>query len=166
MEQRWARREVRLCPPLLHARPLQDLHTAELMMTYEPFLDGDESTSHSVCVRISVPARIASKEELLTKLASHLFFPDYFGGNWDAFEECLRDLSWLSVGRVVLIHADIPLVNDVANARTYLAILSDAVHKMSKSEDHPLSVVFPTKFREQIEWLLRSQRSQDAKRST
>jgi len=135
-------------------------------MSNESFIYGDESTSRSLSARVSVPARIASKEELLTTLANHLRFPDYFGGNWDAFEECLRDLSWLSVGRVVLTHADIPLVNDVANARTYLAILSDAVHKMSKSEDHPLSVAFPSKFREQIEWLLRSQRSQDAKRST
>jgi len=67
---------------------------------------------------------------------------------------------------VVLTHADVPLVNDVPNARIYLAILSDAVRKMTKSEDHALSIVFPIKFREQIEWLLRSQQIQDAKRFT
>jgi hypothetical protein len=135
-------------------------------MSQGPFIYGDESPSHGVAVRASVPAHIAGKEELLTMLANQLCFPDYFGGNWDAFDECVRDLSWLPDGRVVLAHADVPLINDVANARTYLAILSCAVRKMSKSEDHPLSVIFPVAFREQIEWLLRLQQVQDTKRST
>jgi hypothetical protein len=67
--------------------------------------------------------------------------------------------AWLPAGHVFLEHADVPRVNQVANARTYLAIVSDAVRKMSKSDDHPLSVVFPGKSREQIGWLLRSQRN-------
>jgi hypothetical protein len=27
-------------------------------------------------------------------VAKTLAFPDWFGGNWDAFEDCLCDLSW------------------------------------------------------------------------
>jgi hypothetical protein len=50
--------------------------------------------------------------------------------------------AWLPAGHVFLEHADVPLVNEVANARTYPAILGDAVRKMSKSDDHPLSVSF------------------------
>jgi hypothetical protein len=49
-------------------------------------------------------------------------------------------------GHVFLEHADVPLVYEVANARTYLAIVSDAVRKMSKSDDHPLPVVFLINF--------------------
>jgi len=37
---------------------------------------------------------IASKPAFLDAFAGALHFPDYFGRNWDAFEECLRDLSW------------------------------------------------------------------------
>jgi RNAse (barnase) inhibitor barstar len=136
------------------------------MMSNEPFIYGEESASHGVFKRVTVPASIASEKELFDTLASLLDFPDYFGENWDAFAECVRDLSWLSPGRVVLVHVDIPLVNDVANARTYLAILSRAVHKMSTSEDHPLSVVFPAEFREPIDWLLRSQKNHEARRFT
>jgi hypothetical protein len=34
------------------------------------------------------------KETLLEHLARALGFPDWFGGNWDALEDCLCDLSW------------------------------------------------------------------------
>ncbi|MBM3667088.1 MAG: barstar family protein [Actinobacteria bacterium] len=40
-------------------------------------------------------AAIGSKQELMAALSEALEFPDYFGGNWDALDECLRDLgSW------------------------------------------------------------------------
>jgi RNAse (barnase) inhibitor barstar len=42
------------------------------------------------------PARITFKEkdELLRAIATALEFPDWFGQNWDALEDCLSDLSW------------------------------------------------------------------------
>jgi hypothetical protein len=44
------------------------------------------------------------KEALLERLASALGFPAWFGGNWDALEDCLSDLSWRTgTGHVVLI---------------------------------------------------------------
>ena len=36
----------------------------------------------------------ADKDALLARLAEALGFPDWFGGNWDALEDCLADLSW------------------------------------------------------------------------
>ncbi|MGQ9862452.1 MAG: barstar family protein [Thiobacillaceae bacterium] len=38
--------------------------------------------------------RHPTKEDLLKALGKALHFPEYYGANWDAFEECLRDLSW------------------------------------------------------------------------
>jgi hypothetical protein len=35
-----------------------------------------------------------SKDELLRRIAGALEFPGWFGGNWDALEDCLSDLSW------------------------------------------------------------------------
>ncbi len=43
------------------------------------------------------------KAALLAAFARELGFPDWFGSNWDALEDCLTDLSWLEPGEVVLI---------------------------------------------------------------
>ena len=44
------------------------------------------------------------RKALLAAFARSLAFPDWFGGNWDALEDCLGDLSWRKApGRVLLI---------------------------------------------------------------
>ena len=49
-----------------------------------------------------IPAR--SKADLLREMATQLAFPGWFGGNWDALEDCLTDLSWHeAVGYVLLL---------------------------------------------------------------
>lgn len=36
---------------------------------------------------------VTSREELHTFLAEMFCFPDYYGKNWDAFDECIRDIE-------------------------------------------------------------------------
>lgn len=103
-----------------------------------------------------VPSGIAAKAALLDELSRALRFPDYFGGNWDALEECIRDLSWIQPGPVVLRHNDLPLVKDLANSKTYLSILSDAVDEWTRAPDRDLVVVFPREARAHIARVLRS----------
>ena len=40
--------------------------------------------------------RLASKAGFLARAARALNFPDWFGKNWDALNDCLIDLSWLN----------------------------------------------------------------------
>ena len=65
---------------------------------------------------------------LLTECASALGFPDYFGHNWDALEECLADLEWLPAkGYILLItNAENVLPDDEEEYETFLEILRDA----------------------------------------
>jgi len=50
----------------------------------------------SECVWIRVDLQAArDKAELLAQWARQLKFPAHFGANWDAFADCVRDLSWL-----------------------------------------------------------------------
>jgi len=92
-----------------------------------------------------VPVGIKSKAALLEALFVVLRFPDYFGGNWDALDECIRDLSWLPKGDVVLHHNDLPMPDDHVSLSTYLVILEDAVDKWRAAGDRELFVVFPPK---------------------
>ena len=47
--------------------------------------------------------RFQEKEKLLREIAAALRFPDWFGQNWDALEDCLTDLSWLDADACVLV---------------------------------------------------------------
>jgi RNAse (barnase) inhibitor barstar len=53
-------------------------------------------------VRIDL-ARLASKTGLLGRAARALNFPEWFGKNWDALNDCLTDLSWLNGNGWVII---------------------------------------------------------------
>jgi RNAse (barnase) inhibitor barstar len=37
-----------------------------------------------------------NKADFLARVAKALSFPDWFGSNWDALNDCLTDLDWLS----------------------------------------------------------------------
>jgi RNAse (barnase) inhibitor barstar len=48
-------------------------------------------------------ASATDKDALLSRFASALAFPQWFGGNWDALEDCLTDLAWRAGERHVLL---------------------------------------------------------------
>lgn len=75
-------------------------------------------------LQIRIPAGLRSKQKLLGIFAKKLHFPAYFGWNWDALEECLRDLTWLPAEQAItVVHESLPF-GDTENRRIYLAILA------------------------------------------
>jgi RNAse (barnase) inhibitor barstar len=65
---------------------------------------------------------------LFAELAQTLDFPDYFGHNWDALEECLADLEWLPAKGYVLLFTDAELIlpDDEEEFATFVEVLNDA----------------------------------------
>lgn len=112
-----------------------------------PFQFVDDPTTFDAegALLVRIPAAARGKEKLLGVLAGKLRFPGYFGHNWDALDECLRDLSWLgSRERVVIVHEGRPFSPASPNMATYLAILADAVAAHRPGGSPPiLDVVFP-----------------------
>jgi hypothetical protein len=45
---------------------------------------------------------------LFDAIAEALSFPDWFGRNWDALEDCLTDLAWREASGHVLVFLDFP----------------------------------------------------------
>ena len=72
---------------------------------------------------------ITDKPSFLDACATVMEFPAYFGKNWDAFEECLTDLSWAEAdGYVILFdHADAFELGAPHDWQAAMDILGDAV---------------------------------------
>ena len=54
----------------------------------------------------------AGKAAILEAIAAALAFPSWFGGNWDALEDCLTDLSWLEADGHVIAFAGLGAPGD------------------------------------------------------
>ena len=85
-------------------------------------------TPTGFALRVIKGAKCQTTAGLLTECARALGFPDYFGHNWDALEECLADLEWLPAKGYILLITDAShvLPNDEAEYETFLEILRDA----------------------------------------
>lgn len=54
----------------------------------------------------------AEKTAILDALAAALAFPRWFGGNWDALEDCLTDFSWREADGYVIALAGVDAPGD------------------------------------------------------
>ena len=91
-----------------------------------------------------IPAGLNSREALFGALCRELQLPEYFGGNWDALSECVRDFHWVPRRRIVVLHEDLPLLDPEAVA-SYIDILSGAVEFWMAQKGHEFIVTFPAR---------------------
>lgn len=95
----------------------------------------------AVAVRIVRGLNCPTKVDLFHEWAAALQFPSYFGKNWDAFEECLADRSWIQGDTHVVVQTSTNrLLSEDKKERTMLLRILKGVAE--ESERPPLRVVF------------------------
>lgn len=73
-------------------------------------------------------SKMRTVDGLFSEYQRGFLFPEYFGWNWNAFDECIRDLEWLPARKYVTIigRADQLLSKEGAEITTYLRIIQSA----------------------------------------
>ena len=118
------------------------------MIEFHP--PGTFRTDSVSCV-VRIPPGITDKQDLLRHIAAELKFPDYFGFNWAALDECLADLSWLQGREVYMWHEDIPLSDEPTEARRYIQVLQGVLHEPASVQ---LRISFPETTKAELDALL------------
>jgi hypothetical protein len=105
------------------------------------FMNNVDSLRDKDTFVLEIPSGLCTKQEILGWYAK-ILMPEYFGMNWDAFDECIRDLEWVEQPRVILYHSDMPLQASPSDQRIYLEVLDRAVAHWRADAGHDLLVVF------------------------
>ncbi|KXV03460.1 hypothetical protein CR51_17315 [Caballeronia megalochromosomata] len=96
---------------------------------------------------------LRTPKELFDVLYQSLSLPSYFGFNWNALFDCLRDFHWIGQTRVIIVHDKLPEL-EPSEMKIYLEILRDAALDWKLGEEHSLQVVFKERDRNSVEALM------------
>lgn len=89
-------------------------------------------------------ANCSTKENFFEEVSSRLDFPEYFGGNWDAFNDSFTETLWSQEKPkciFIILNADKLLSNvDEIDLSNMLNISKDAITEVSTADDMNLLV--------------------------
>lgn len=88
--------------------------------------DADMAVCQSDNKVVFAPISLPSSESVFDFYSRALSFPDYFGHNWDAFHDCIDDLSWLDDETIHIVHRSLPIVGEEHNQTNFLSILYES----------------------------------------
>ena len=106
------------------------------------FYGGDPPVNPARDLVAVIPSSIGDTDELLRQYAVQLHLPGYFGFNWNALSDCLRDLSWVTERRVVIVHQGLPRLEE-GDLKVYLDVLGECVRSWTRNENHQVVIAFP-----------------------
>jgi RNAse (barnase) inhibitor barstar len=92
--------------------------------------------------------KIATLDEFFCEFAKALDFPNYFGHNWAAFDECLNDLDWLPSNSYLLLLSDANQLMSILgdSFQTLIEILSNAIKEWTEGRNYDDFPTPPTPF--------------------
>jgi len=79
----------------------------------------ESSAANRLVMRALRGRKGTTREAFFDESAAALQFPYYFGENWDAFHDCITDLSWLRADAVVVYVTDANRLLDAAPAEQW-----------------------------------------------
>ena len=98
-------------------------------MTNPPWLHIARAAPQSAAARVN-GASCRTRTGLFTEWARALAFPDYFGHNWDAFADALRDVPVEGAAEVAVLDAPALLADEPpTQLRTLLDVLGEAADR-------------------------------------
>ena len=85
---------------------------------------------------------VYTKEDLLDELGKALRFPEYYGRNWDAVDECIRDMAWIRAkGYLVLfIELNVAAQRIPGEVVNLVDVVDDVIYEW-RAEGTPFNVV-------------------------
>ena len=86
--------------------------------------------------------KIEGKQQFLNHAAVVMHFPDHFGNNWDAFEDCITDLEWIEADGYVIYfdHTEAFAEHHESELETVVELFQDAIDSW-KEEGKPMLVL-------------------------
>lgn len=89
-----------------------------------------------------------SVASFLKEFNEKFFFPDYFGLNFDALDECLNDLEWLEAENYLLFIRDIDVVlsEDPGAFNDFIRIMENTVKEWNQGRQYGAQYNPPTPF--------------------
>jgi len=86
---------------------------------------------------------IIDKQSFFTEFAVKMKFPDYFGYNWDAFNDCITDLEWLNQNGFIILYRNFNKfkTNQPEEWKIANDVLLDTVAYW-KEQNIPMAVIF------------------------
>ncbi|MBQ1047494.1 barstar family protein [Micromonospora sp. C51] len=89
--------------------------------------------------------RMADADHVFYDFSDALLFPGYFGWNWNALSDCLRDLHWLPADGYLVIVDNAPqlLPDSVQDRHMLFRILVEAVRHWASPLGRPEGQVTP-----------------------
>jgi hypothetical protein len=120
-----------------------------------PFELTDTPNTRADARCVVLPSGIRSVPELLQAWYERLLLPGYFGFNWDALSDCLRDLHWVDEREVLVHHMDLPALSD-DELCTYLEVLAESITSWGDADPHRLVVSFPVGAQARLQACFRS----------
>ena len=98
---------------------------------------------------LEIPSGIEDKRTLLDLYSRAFNFPDWFGYNWDALLDCLRDVG-TGVRQIIIRHSDIPFLSSPKYRTAYLDVLflTCTLHKGS------IVAIFPSELLDEVDRII------------